>query len=654
MVWAEMGGGEKPQLKILEQQMEEEIKRIPRDTRWRYERQLKFLGLDTAVEVNTENMFLLLRIDKSLGGLGIPFSSTESLLGTARVEGVIKTTEGFKKFGEGLIEIVEFCKKTNPCYDLHSFLDVILQSTIPELMRNGVTKTPDGPKELIIKTIDSSIKAGFRTYDLFSDYLPIIMRLGLINSEKDAEEYSNEVIKGKLTLESLRILDSKKYSIRSLLKKGLTKSPEELSALTASISKIPYILNTIQYFSEEELLQLQPQNFSAQLVELCTKKIAQHVDFPLEKITQSQKEQMTKLISNLRFIRNNAEIRILIKHGLENTFQQYYDSLEENKKAIQKMKELGINTDVYVYHRGVEEKVYKVTPNSIERLETGKEQINNKFHDVVMQLFANPKGKVFNRPGKVFAEAMQIQDFDAMDFPVGEDRVELLMANTKSDDETWLKGALSVLEKYLKTSGNEGSAVVDEMKEEAKAALFHIQEILSPIKPKKGGELIIVVKMNDKNPLTFLTEGNDSGCCVAFNGVMSWTLPEYASNVTIQAVDISVRKEEKDDRIGQGWLIAGKKLRIPTLIIDSKNVTSAYCDINGIYDAALDYVTDFAEKSAFRSSVMGTRYNDAFHYAEKKFKKVRMKIEMIHSSREIYSDALPEENKKTTNVFLVK
>jgi hypothetical protein len=618
-------------------------------------------------------------------------------------KGLIKSREDLRNYGSELVKLAESMKKAGA----ESYINALFESGLGPLAEPGwgALKSLEGLRELTNLT-ESAGKAGIDPYGLLISSIPKLARSGLIKSPEDIAAYGGELVRlsesaKKAGIEASYLPSSE---VTDLAQAGVVKSLEEIAncgnalvklnesakkvgfvsmeleqffhytqiitlaeegvikSPTDAISVIADLSNNIRHFSSMELDQFKPENFSPVLRDLGAKRIAELAEFPLEKVTPQQKEWVSRMISSLHFIKKDNEVRTLIKHGFENTFQQFYDSLEENKRELEEMKNLGISTEIYVYHHGVEKVVFKKTLTGIEKLEAGKEHIEDRFYDVINQLFNNPKGDVFKRPGKVLSDAMQLQQFDSRDYATGDEKAGILLAMMKSDDELWLKGALSVLETNLKTVGQPGSVVVDseEMKQEARTALFHVQEIERllgmPIKPMKGevGEITISIKLSDKNPLIALTTGSDSGCCVAFNGGNNWTLPVYMKDMATQIAEIFVTKEGRENRIGQAWLFAGKIGEEPALIVDSVNITSSYKNMSDVYEATIDFIKDLAEKAGFKKIVMGTSYNDAYPYAEKKFGKDEVELEKIHTFGRFYSDALDSTAENTATVFVIK
>ncbi|QLJ53034.1 MAG: hypothetical protein Sv326_0859 [Candidatus Fermentimicrarchaeum limneticum] len=594
---------------------------------------------------------------------------------------MVKSSEDLKKLVKLYESDVRHIKRLDRVYDELDFKLISANSStrqigskyLDSLVKTGVAKTVEELRDWVPE-IEKRAKVADVACDIFYDFeirgnLVNLAMEGIIKTKeemsgwiseiKKLEDLLNEKLKEEGFIESW---GEREKVLGALLTQteGKRLTMQDLSSAVTSLLKNPRLISYIPNFSKEELSRLKLQDFSAQLIDLGAKKIAEDVKFPFEKIAQDQKEYLIKMISGLDFIEKNEEVRILIKYGLENTFQKYYDSLEENKQALTEMNKLGINTDVYVYYKGIDKVVFKKTLTGIEKLEAGEEHINDTFQDVVMQLFSNPKGEVFKKPGKVFAE---LTSLDARDYKTPEERAKAIIEMMLSNDKKWSKEAVSVLEKYLKTTGTPGSMVVDseEIKGEARTALFHVQEIERllgmPVKPMKGeaGEIIISVKLSDKNPLTALTNGNDSGCCVAFNGGNRWTLPIYMMDAATQIAEISITKEGKEQRIGQAWLFAGKIGGESTLIIDSINITSSYKNTNEIYEASIGFVKDLAEKAGFKKVILGTTYSDATPYAEEKFEKGNVELLKIHTFKgEIYSDALPDEDEKTATVFVIK
>jgi len=444
---------------------------------------------------------------------------------------------------------------------------------------------------------------------------------------------------------------------------GLLKSQGDPALIFKDLAKNPHVIGYIPHVSADELSQLKPQNFSTQVIELGVRELARLVDFQPEKISATQKGQLSKILGGLDFIRETEEIQMLINHGLENTFQQFYNSLEENKNTLKQMQELGINTDLYVYHKEIEKMAFRIESGKILRMETGEEHVRSTLHSVVNQLFNNQAGEVFKNPAKVFADVAQNPEFPKK-YKNKEERVEAMIEMIKSNDKEWLKEALLILERHFKTAGTKASSIVDseEMQGQSRIALVHVQRAKAlfgmEVRPLKGetGEIIISLKMCDKNPLTTITLGDDAGCCMGLDEQNKWAWPLYLKDMSIQIGEIFIKKEGKEGRVGPVWLFAGKINEEPTLVIDSIDITSAYREMGEVYGAVIDYMKDFAEKAGFKRVVMGAYFNDANPYAEKNFKKEKFEIEKIHTfGGKFYLDILHNNKpKETVELFIIK
>jgi hypothetical protein len=670
---------------IPEQRMKRELAKIPPSEKTAYKLELGTMGL----EVNPGNILTLHKLCESTGRFSDPYYILTVSLESLGRNGLIKSQEDLRNYGTELLGIgAEYGGA-----DSHSYY----QFTEPfeSIANAGLIKSAEDLKKFGSELRRLISNAGFYPYDLFKGVLPSLVDAGLVKSPEELRKFGDELIKMR---ESYPIpdFDTDKLSkgmLVLLVQTGLVKSPEDLreggdallktwelfrnpitpadlhdrdifvkafkrigesglmnsiddlKLVFADLSKNPHLISPVLLFSQDELSRLKPQDFSAQLIELGAKKIAELVDFPFEKITSEQKGQLAKMLSGVEFIQKNEEVRTLIRQGLGNTFQQYYEGLEENGKLLKWLKELGVDTDAFVLHNGIDKAVFQKTVTGVERLETGEEHIKSVFYDAVMQLFNNPRGEVFNKPAKIFAE---LTNLDAREYKTPEERAKTIIEIMQSSEKKWLIGALSVLEKHLKTAGKQYSSVVDSemMRREAGTALFHIQELERtlgmPVKPLAGeaATLTISVKLSDKNPLTALTTGSDSGCCVAFNGTNNWTLPIYMKDMDTQIAEIFVTKEGKEQRIGQAWLFGGRVGEEAVVLIDSINVTSAYKDVNEVYKAAIDFIKDFAEKAGFKKVVMGTNYNDAYPYAEKNFEKQEFRIQKLHTFDRTHSDKM--------------
>ena len=444
---------------------------------------------------------------------------------------------------------------------------------------------------------------------------------------------------------------------------GLLKPPGNSALIFKDLASNPHVIGCMPHISADELSQLKPQSFSAQVIELGVKEIARIVDFPIEKMASEQRKQLSKILNGLEFISENEEIQTLIKHGLENTYRQHYDSLEENKNALKQMQELGINTDVYLHHKEIEKMAFRIESGKVLRMETGEEHVRSTLHSVVNQLFNNQAGEVFKNPAKVFAEIAQDPEFPRK-YKSREERVEAAIEMINSNDKEWLKGAMSILERHLKTAGTKASSIVDsdEMQGQSRIALVHIQRAKAlfgmEVRPLKGetGGIIISLKMCDKNPLTTITLGNDAGCCMGLSEQNKWAWPLYLKDMSIQIGEIFIKKEGKESRVGPVWLFAGKINGESALVIDSIDMTSAYREMDEVYRVVIDYMKDFAEKVGFKRVVMGTYFNDANPYAEKNFTKEKVEIEKIYAfSGRFYLDVLHNNKpKETVEVFVIK
>jgi hypothetical protein len=586
--------------------------------------------------------------------------------------GLIQTPKDMKEYGEELIDALDACYKAG--WDITN----LSISLLPRIIKKGSVKLPQDIKEYKTELVhigEAHREAGNLTLAIPNHVTRYLLDNDFIHSPIDLRNYGDAIFQAeKLCYEydlDLRLLwhpAGGREILTPMIEAGSIKSPADIPVVFSELSKNPRLSDVIPFLTEDKISQIDPHRILSQLSELGSKKVSESAGFHVENATQEQREQLSRMLSGLHFIERNKEVQVLLKHGLGNTFQQYYNSLGENGEALKQMGELGVNTNVYVYHEGIEKAVFKKTLTGIERLEAGEEHVKDRFYDTIMQLFNNSSGEVFKKPGRIFAE---LTSLDARDYKTPEGRAKAIIEMMLSNDER-LKESLSVLEKYLKTTGTPGSVVVDsgEVKGMAKTALFHVQELERlvgmPVKPMKGekSEITITVKLSDKNPLTALTNGNDSGCCVALNGGNNWTLPIYMKDMTVQIAEVFITKGGMENRVGQAWLFAGSIGEESTLIIDSINITSAYKNMNEVYEASIDFVRGFAEKAGFKYVVMGTSYNDAYPYAEKNFglKKSSFiasppleykELKKIHTFKEeFYSDALKEEDKAI--VFIIE
>jgi hypothetical protein len=690
---------------IPEQKMKRELAKIDPRRRESYEEGLRGMKL----EVNAKNVLIMHDINTKADPYGDPYHLFQHVLKLHRLDSTpgewrIKTSEELEEYGGVLVHLSEECRKRGMA-PLHLF-----QLPLPSALERGLIQTPKDMKEYgeeLIEALDACYKAGWDITNLSISLLPRIIEKGSVKSPQDIREYKSELVHiGEVHREagnlSLAIpnhvtrylldndfihspMDLRNYGdaifqteklcyeydldlrllwhpaggreiLTPMIEAGSIKSPADIPLVFVELSKNPRLSEVIPFLTEDEISQLDPHRVLSQLIEFGSNKVSESAGFHIENASQEQKEQLSRMLSGLRFIERDKEVQVLLKHGLGNTFQQYYNSLGENKEALKQMGELGINTNLYVYHEGVEKAVFKKTLTGLERLESGEEHIKDRFYDTIMQLFNNSSGEVFKKPGRIFAE---LTSLDARNYKTPEERAKAIIEMALSNDEK-LKESLSILEKYLKSTGTPGSVLVDseEVKGRARTVLFHVQEIERmigmPVKPMKGekSEITITVKLSDKNPLTALTNGNDSGCCVALDGQNNWTLPLYMEDITIQIAEIFITKGGRENRVGQAWLFAGKIADESVLIIDSINITSYYKNANEVYEASIGFVKDLAEKAGFKHVVMGTNYNDAYPYAEKNFGLMKSsfiasppleykELEKIHTFKEeFYSDAL--------------
>lgn len=449
---------------------------------------------------------------------------------------------------------------------------------------------------------------------------------------------------------------------------GLLKPPGNSAMIFRDLANNPHVVEYLEHVPTDDLSRLKPQNFSSQVIELGANELARILDFQPEKMSALQKRQLSKMLGGLEFIEESEEVKALIKRGLEGTYRQLYDSLEENKNTLGQMQELGINTDVYVYHKGIDKVAFRIESGKILRMEPGAEHARSTLHSMVNQLFNNQAGEIFKNPAKVSADVAQDPEFPRKYRSRGE-RVEALLTLIQSKDEEWLKEALSVLERHLKTAGTNASSIVDseQMQGEPRIALVHIQRAKAlfgmKVRPLKGetGEIIISLNMCDKNPLVAITLGNDAGCCMGLSEQNNWAWPLYLKDMSIQIGEIFIKREGKESRVGPVWLFAGKINGEPALVIDSIDITSAYREMDEVYGAVIDYMKDFAEKAGFKRVVLGAYFNDADSYAKervkkKEFTKEKLEIEKIHNfAGKFYMDVLHNNKpKEEVEVFVVK
>jgi hypothetical protein len=128
-----------------------------------------------------------------------------------------------------------------------------------------------------------------------------------------------------------------------------------------------------------------------------------------------------------------------------------------------------------------------------------------------------------------------------------------------------------------------------------------------PSRMPTGGEIRIIIKKEDKNPVTFLTGGNDSGVCDSTMDKQGLRRPQLALKYNYQEHGIFRQTGDRAPRrFGQIRTYAAKDAGgRPVLIVNSIDLEAEERQNPHMYQLALDYVAEFAVASNFSRVLVG-------------------------------------------------
>jgi len=373
-------------------------------------------------------------------------------------------------------------------------------------------------------------------------------------------------------------------------------------------------------------------------------ELANYYDDKLsERIIKESKNDLIKILLMSKLDKGYVE---LVKAYGTKSIQEYKLSLlnyPENKKNLEEMVSLGINTEIFL--NGIEERFFEFSQDKGTRTIELKDiylEVRKAFTDLLSEgVLKNPKDFI-----KYLNKSVYQRDDETIN-----------LENLVSMDVSTFTAFINRTLEYISKKDNILNQNI------TNNSRFHIQSSLSLLKRKpkqEFGNEVYSLRLSNKNPISDLTIGNDSGCCIGIYGdedylnededepVMSngIYMPFYLKDVATQFIEIYCNQQ----RIGSALLFACKSDEGPVLAINSIELSKSMKNkseetITSIVDNTLEYIKDYAQKSGFKHLIMGQHnYNTAVNYGtmfSRNLEPLDIMVRKInHFSEEFYSDIL--------------
>lgn len=382
--------------------------------------------------------------------------------------------------------------------------------------------------------------------------------------------------------------------------------------------------------------------------------------------------ELARMIASPGYIRQ-PDVKELLDSSYHDSHYEFYDRQVENARTRFDLNQLGVATSTWI--RAPFERAYNAHFQQIKRLKSEADaSAHAEFYRLVdgllntraTHLDSQKVNAVFNRAGiSLDKSTLQTHIKEACEYFKNP-------ADTAEIPEKYLlpqKSMNEILKEFIVFLQRRGERI-SSRRESASSGFQHnldqlvaLQRVLAPrdlavsMRPEPSGRSELakyIIKKESKNPVTFLTGGNDSGVCDATTERENYRRPYLAVKYNYQeAALFKVPRSKKSGfprRFGQIRMYAAttkdeEGREVPTLLVNSIDLEAEERKNLYLYRTAIDYAKDLAKQCGFKRLYLGKHADMAVgpfekHHLFSDLKPVEQEISLVDhfETRKAFSD----------------
>lgn len=368
--------------------------------------------------------------------------------------------------------------------------------------------------------------------------------------------------------------------------------------------------------------------------QLAVETLAHDVGIPIEKVAREgghpvwlqHANEVRRLLACPAFLRRPAT-QALLRHSFNRTHLDHYDSRPSNERVLRELQALGVSRATWLLERFP--KQYTDRLGEIKHLnEEASVQAHRTFYGQLASILRGRKNQLIdkNEVAKSLRAHTEIPFRDlhaAMDFVIegekaaaGAKRLEQLGEHALREEEM-NRVLLAIIGKMQrKMQGDERIVETGEREREIETQLVALQRTVAPFDPTvslsnlasapKISPVKYEIGKSNKDPIHFLTGGNDSGVCDATTEPKAEFRPLLAHKYGYQEAEIFRRSKRGRKRIGQMRMYAATDQEgKPILLINSIDLEAEQRKNLSVYRHCLEYAHDLGQAAGFSRVLLG-------------------------------------------------
>lgn len=343
-----------------------------------------------------------------------------------------------------------------------------------------------------------------------------------------------------------------------------------------------------------------------------------------------------RLLASPVFILRNDVIRQLLQRSFDRTYGEYYSSLPGNQRVKVWLRRRHLRAGTWLqlpFERRYDEQLAEVRAMDAESKTAVFQRLYLSLHRL------SQLGLSRNRLGSLFARFRQLAPLEGetpADFlDAGFEHFVVKGKGIRSGsrfklDDAKMSGLLSSLiveiHRFEHKAEQKKEPVLQELVD-IKDEMVALQRMLAEYDPRIGLTTLqrpvnlpgqgraYLIKKSDKDPIHYLTGGNDTGVCDATTEPKALTLKDTARNSAYQVHEIfRVDGRGNEKRIGQIRLYLGSDEKgKPVILCNSIDLEAEERQNLLLYRRAVDYVREYASRVGVRRLLLGRHADMHLH-----------------------------------------